>query len=293
MTCGLLVHYFYQVLKMLKQLSLYLFSATALCGSVMAHANQLDAKEYQLKLEDALLALPQVPSNALQVKLEASFEALNLRNQKREFGQLTTAVRTSPEGLQVSYPAAVINLLNKGRSDDTPSETAFAMEYFDVAELVDLFHPRDAIVERIRSGQLVRIVPIPEQQQLRYEYALPLEALIDDEEFRGYVNEFAANYHLTVTSDFHPVKAELDFFGDGSAYFFFDVNAAGNSIEHYRVHDGYLFVSERNSSQDFASTFSERRFSTTFVASQITDNSGADSHSTASLNADMPQLAVE
>ena len=256
-------------------------------------ANELDASTYQQKLEQHLAQLPTTTTDTLHVNLEASFEALNLRNEKREFGQLTTAVRAGSDGLQVSYPAELIQLLNQGRSDDTPSETAFAMEYFDVAELVDLFHPRDAIIERIRVGNLVRVVSVPEQERLRFEYALPLDALIDDEELRGYVNEFEANYHLTVDEELYPVKAELNFYGDGSAYFFFDVNAAGQSIEHYAQQDGYLFVTERKSSQDFESTFSERRFSTSFVANRIADNSNAERHSTASLNVDAPHLAVD
>ena len=277
---------------MLKHTSFLLLGSAMLFSTLAVMANELDASTYQQKLEHHLALLPTTPTDTLQVNLEASFEALNLRNDKREFGQLTTAVRTGSDGLQVSYPAEVIRLLNQGRSDDTPSETAFAMEYFDVAELVDLFHPRDAIIERIRVGNLVRVVPMPEQQ-LRFEYALPLEALIDDEELRGYVNEFEANYHLTVTEELHPIKAELNFYGDGSAYFFFDVNAAGQSIEHFAQQGGYLFVTERKSSQDFESTFSERRFSTSFVANQIADNSDAERHSTASLNVDAPQLAVD
>ena len=278
---------------MLKHTSILLLGSAMLFGSVAAIASELDASAYQQKLEQHLAQLPTTPTDTLQVSLEASFEALNLRNDKREFGQLTTAVRTSSDGLQVSYPAEVIRLLNQGRSDDTPSETAFAMEYFDVAELVDLFHPRDAIIERIRVGNLVRVVPMPEQEQLRFEYALPLDALIDDEELRGYVNEFEANYHLTVTEELHPIKAELNFYGDGSAYFFFDVNAAGKSIEHYAQQDGYLFVTERKSSQDFESTFSERRFSTSFVANQTAENSDAERRSTASLSVDAPHLAVD
>ncbi len=278
---------------MLKHASLILLASVMLFSSDATVASELDASAYQQKLEQHLVHLPTTPRDTLQVKLEASFEALNLRNDKREFGQLTTAVQTGSDGLQVSYPAEVIRLLNQGRSDDTPSETAFAMEYFDVAELVDLFHPRDAIIERIRVGNLVRVVPMPEQAQLRFEYALPLDALIDDEELRGYVNEFEANYYLTVTEDLHPIKAELNFYGDGSAYFFFDVNAAGQSIEHYAQQDGYLFVTERKSSQDFESTFSERRFSTSFVANRIADNLDAERHSTASLNVDAPHLAVD
>ncbi len=278
---------------MLKQTSFLLLASTMLFSAVTAIASELDASAYQQKLEHHLAQLPTTPTETLQVNLEASFESLNLRNDKREFGQLTTAVRTSADGLQVSYPAELIQLLNQGRSDDTPSETAFAMEYFDVAELVDLFHPRDAIIERIRVGNLVRVVTMPEQEQLRFEYTLPLDALIDDEELRGYVNEFEANYHLTVTEELHPIKAELNFYGDGSAYFFFDVNAAGKSIEHYAQQDGYLFVTERKSSQDFESTFSERRFSTSFVANQTAENSDAERRSTASLNVDAPHLAVD
>ena len=278
---------------MLKHTSILLLGSAMLFGSAAAMASELDTSAYQQKLEQHLAQLPVTPTDTLQVNLNASFEALNLRNDKREFGQLTTAVRTSSDGLQVSYPAEVIRLLNQGRSDDTPSETAFAMEYFDVAELVDLFHPRDAIIERIRIGNLVRVVAMPEQQQLRFEYALPLDALIDDEELRGYVNEFEDDYHLTVTEELYPVKAELNFYGDGSAYFFFDVKAAGKSIEHYAQHNGYLFVTESKSSQDFESTFSQRRFSTSFVANPISNNSGAEPHSTASLNADMPLLAVD
>lgn len=278
---------------MLKHTSFLVLASTMLFSSVAASASELDVSAYQQKLEQHLAQLPTAPTETLQVNLEASFEALNLRNDKREFGQLTTAVRTGSDGLHVSYPAELIQLLNQGRRDDTPSETAFAMEYFDVAELVDLFHPRDAIIERIRVGNLVRVVAMPEQEQLRFEYALPLDALIDDEELRGYVNEFEANYHLTVDEEFYPVKAELNFYGDGSAYFFFDVNAAGKSIEHYALQNGYLFVTERKSSQDFESTFSERRFSTSFVANQIAENSDAERRSAASLNADAPHLAVD
>jgi hypothetical protein len=261
---------------MLLKKPLLLIGSLLLSASVSIDASEPDVRAFQQQLEQSLFELPALPDKTLQVTLNASFEALNLRHDKREFGQLTTFVRTNADGLEVIYPATLINLLNKGRSNETPSETAFAMEYFDVAELVDLFHPRDAIIERIRTGTLVRVVSIPDQKQLRFEYALPLEALIDDEELRGYVNEFEANYHLTVTDDLHPIKAELNFYGDGSAYFFFDVNAAGKSIEHYAQHDGYLFVTESKSSQDFESTFSERRFSTSFVASQISDNSNAE-----------------
>lgn len=278
---------------MLKHVSFLLLCNTLCVNSFPTSASELDTDAYQQKLEQFLAQLPATPADTLQVSLKASFEALNLRNDKREFGHLTTAVRTSSDGLQVSYPAEVIRLLNQGRSDATPSETAFAMEYFDVAELVDLFHPRDAIIERIRVGNLVRVVQIPEQQQLRFEYALPLEALIDDEELRSYVNEFEANYLLTITNDFHPVKAELNFYGDGSAYVFFDVNASGKSIEHYAQHNGYLFVTESKSSQDFESTFSQRRFSTSFVANPISNSSRAAPHSTASLNAGAPQFAID
>ena len=278
---------------MFKPITVVALALSIFSSSALARASELDLSVFQQNLKQHLTQLPTTPVDPLQVNLDASFEALNLRSDKREYGQLTTAVRTSSDGLQVSYPAAVIRLLNQGRSDDEPSETAFAMEYFDVAELVDLFQPRDAIIERITTGRLLRVVHLPNLNQFRFEYLLPLEALIDDEELRGYVNEFEANYHLTVTDDLHPVKAELNFYGDGSAYFFFDVKAAGQSIEHYAQQDGYLFVTESKSSQNFESTFSKRRFTTTFVANQIADSSNAEQHSTASLSADVPPYAVD
>ncbi|WP_440875693.1 hypothetical protein [Thalassotalea sp. PLHSN55] len=217
-------------------------------------------------LQSALTKLTgTVPVSA---ELESAFtrHSGKAKKLKTTSGFVQVALTDNANGLQINYSNQTINAIEqeanaKENDEEVNTPTLNALDGIQASNLRNMLSAANDVARTLKKAEFISEQPTttPDGKLARLlNFTLPLEAIVDNKEVRGYVDDFTGNYSVTIDENGVPLSAQLSFEGSGRAYIIFSLDIAQTNTAQYQVVGDRLIKVHEEFDRKQNSTFGKR-----------------------------------
>jgi len=234
-----------------------IFTAIALLGfSAFGHASSLELLQQRLtELQGTTPISAQFSNQVENIRGEG-------KDQRIRTGEASLALSDDGSGLQVHYSQDLLvkveeEQLAKTENEEINTPTMMALENLDAIDFQNMISAANSLERLILTSEYVGVMATDEvtEGETVLQFDLPLEAIIDDKQTRGYVNKFEGQFLVTVTEDGTPLRSRISFNGKGRAYIVMSVSAWMERETQYQLHGDRLLQVARDGKGGFSTSF--------------------------------------
>jgi len=209
-----------------------------------------------------------------QTPISARFESSYIedsgkkKKMKTTSGQVQVFITDDVNGLQINYSHATLqnaeNEANaKEKDEEVNTPTLNAINDIEATELRNMLSAAASITRTLKKATFIneQAVDSDNQQTRVLNFSLPLEAIIDNKEVRGYVDDFKGKYSVTIDEDGTPLNTTLFFEGKGRAYIIFSLALTQTNTSNYIVVGNRLIKVKEEFERKQDSTWGKRNSS--------------------------------
>ena len=204
---------------------------------------------------------------------------------KETVGSVGFFISEGKRGLTISYDKEVtssIKLETAARvlDEEADTPTMDAIREVGTRTINNILSPISSIQTYLTPATLqnTESVEVDGETRQKMYFSMPVESFIRQKEVRKHVDDFDGLLTITIKEDGTPVEMSTTFEGEGRAYLFFKMKAAGSSLNRYEVVDGRLIMTFSERYNQYESTFGNGENSSVLLFSPQTKRKKQDNY---------------
>lgn len=195
-------------------------------------------------------------------------------------GQVTVVLQDGVQGFNLTYRAGVMNKVAEEQqatyeqkklaqqgveiTDPVDTPTMMAMRFLQPIEMHNALYKAQGMKKFI--SQLTYLSEGKDENSVNQltvlSFSVDMETIVSDKKAREYVDDFDGNYRIWITNEGEPIKAELTYQGNGTAYLIFNLDVAHKLTESYEVVGDRLIAKTHSNETKNTHTFGSMHFNT-------------------------------
>ncbi len=205
-------------------------------GAVKSKVNSLD------KLKSVLNGLS--GTTPITAEFESSYSASSgkKKRQKTTTGFAKIKLIDSDSGLQLLYSNQTLlqsedEANQKENDEEINTPTLNVINGIRAPEMRSMLSASSNILRTLNKAKLLNEASVEYQGKAARQlfFQLPLEAIIDNQDIRDYVDNFNSEFSITIDEQGIPLQSKLTFEGNGTAFIIFSLKASQTSVSTYRI----------------------------------------------------------